>query len=805
MKLFTTTLVLTTLSVVLAFGQASDLPFVDDMKYQRELLDSDPALMQKHLENQEALRKHAEAYAKHGSAARGEAYVIPVVFHVIHEGGPENISDEQIEDAVRIMTRDFNAWNPDTAEVDSFFKDRIGNAEIEFRLAKKDEFGNPSSGITRHFSDLTNNAGENVKREIVSWDRSMYMQIWVVASISGGAAGYTFYPGSAPSARNDGIIVLHDYVGSIGTGSARRSRTLTHEVGHWLNLPHCWGSTNSPGDTIVNCSAGMDDGVSDTPHTAGWRSCNLNGHTCGSKDNVENYMEYSYCSKMFTNGQAVRMRAAVTSPVGERNNLITGDNHNNTGIVGIQVADWKKNKTVICAGEAVTFTDNSHYDQNNWDWTFEGATPSSSTDENPSVSYPEIGSYSVSLTAGDGIDQVSNSRLNEIHVLPKEGFFTPYNESFENPFYVEERWLILNGEELSGMGWRTDFSVATHGVNSLVNQNFGGNAGRVDEMICHPMDWSAFESAELRFHMAFRQRTQDDNDKLKVYVSNDCGATWNLRWVKSGTSLGTGQPLNSTFIPNASEFVEVIISEFLEEDMVENVLVKLEFESGGGNDLYIDDLLFSGIYHGIPVLNFPENGADSIDANVLIDWKPILGMGGYEVQLDTTPLFGSSILLEEYKPYLDVTPWNEDTELQTSDLEPGETYFWRVRSYFNDTAGAWSPTWSFTVSPTGEGLDFEQPAEPDPSVGLEATKISPEWSIYPNPADQGNSVYLIGPSNPDNILVMDASGRIVRVETKLVQEGEHSTKYSLDGLKAGFYSVLIDHRDLRKVYKLVIQ
>jgi hypothetical protein len=27
-------------------------------------------------------------------------------------------------------------------------------------------------------------------------------------------------------------------------------------------------------------------------------------------DNVENYMEYSYCNKMFTNGQKNRMRAA---------------------------------------------------------------------------------------------------------------------------------------------------------------------------------------------------------------------------------------------------------------------------------------------------------------------------------------------------------------------------------------------------------------------------------------------------------------------------------------------------------------
>ena len=32
-------------------------------------------------------------------------------------------------------------------------------------------------------------------------------------------------------------------------------------------------------------------------------------------DNIENYLEYSYCSKMFTPGQKSRMRAALVSSV----------------------------------------------------------------------------------------------------------------------------------------------------------------------------------------------------------------------------------------------------------------------------------------------------------------------------------------------------------------------------------------------------------------------------------------------------------------------------------------------------------
>ena len=35
-------------------------------------------------------------------------------------------------------------------------------------------------------------------------------------------------------------------------------------MGHWLNLPHTWGSTNEPG-LASNCTT--DDGVTDTPNT----------------------------------------------------------------------------------------------------------------------------------------------------------------------------------------------------------------------------------------------------------------------------------------------------------------------------------------------------------------------------------------------------------------------------------------------------------------------------------------------------------------------------------------------------------
>ena len=46
----------------------------------------------------------------------GTIYYIPVVFHVLHMNGSENISDEQIYDAIRVLNEDFSGSNADVDE-----------------------------------------------------------------------------------------------------------------------------------------------------------------------------------------------------------------------------------------------------------------------------------------------------------------------------------------------------------------------------------------------------------------------------------------------------------------------------------------------------------------------------------------------------------------------------------------------------------------------------------------------------------------------------------------------------------------
>ena len=99
-------------------------------------------------------------------------------------------------------------------------------------------------------------------KQLIRWPRNKYLNVWVCEDAAG-AAGYTRYPQWVQGApEEDGIVIQHNYTGSIGTSNAYRSRTLTHEVGHWLNLRHPWGNSNNPG-LAENCE--QDDLVTTHP------------------------------------------------------------------------------------------------------------------------------------------------------------------------------------------------------------------------------------------------------------------------------------------------------------------------------------------------------------------------------------------------------------------------------------------------------------------------------------------------------------------------------------------------------------
>ncbi|HMC98353.1 MAG TPA: hypothetical protein VKG92_11895, partial [Flavobacteriales bacterium] len=68
-----------------------------------------------YLEYEAALRGELQELMRNNRSERGgmTVYTIPIVFHVLHLRGTENISNEQIQDAVRILNEDYRRLNAD--------------------------------------------------------------------------------------------------------------------------------------------------------------------------------------------------------------------------------------------------------------------------------------------------------------------------------------------------------------------------------------------------------------------------------------------------------------------------------------------------------------------------------------------------------------------------------------------------------------------------------------------------------------------------------------------------------------------
>ena len=233
---------------------------------------------------------------------------IPVVVHVLYHTPDQNVSKAVIDNMINALNRDFNKRNSDTANIPAAFKPYAVAMGFEFKLATSDPKGVGTSGIVKKYTPVqywlsddkmkfNSSYGDDV------WDSKSYLNIWLCNLKD--VLGYSTLPGM--DIKKEGVVISFDNIIDTKhtTPTVNDSRTLVHEVGHWLNLYHIWGDGY--------CG---DDKVDDTPKQSTYTPGCPSGSrisSCGSSSSGDMYMNFmdftdDICMNMFTNGQRKRAR-----------------------------------------------------------------------------------------------------------------------------------------------------------------------------------------------------------------------------------------------------------------------------------------------------------------------------------------------------------------------------------------------------------------------------------------------------------------------------------------------------------------
>ncbi len=339
--------------------------------------------------------------------------LIPIAVH--YQNLNMNTADQQCLidlaiEQINILNEDYSGTNADISTwqgVQPTYFPGINNGEgcVEFRLAIANHPTNSGLQNGEYAITFNQSSGDNAP----GWNN--YINIFV-RDAGGGILGYSPLGGQG---NTDGVVITPTAFsrgsGCAGAGGGsvipqapyNLGRTLTHELGHFLNLRHVWGNNGGCND---------DDLVNDTPvSNAPNYGCTQNGfQSCQSNDLHMNYMDYSNdaCMYMFTEGQITRMENYINNNL---QNVV-----NNSDVFDFTptapVASYEASDVDGCAPFVATFADNSTNAPTSWSWSFPGGQPASSTSEiPPSVTYENPGTYNITLvvTNAEGTNTYESS------------------------------------------------------------------------------------------------------------------------------------------------------------------------------------------------------------------------------------------------------------------------------------------------------------------------------------------------------------------------------------------------------------
>ena len=553
-------------------------------------------------------------------AITATVYEIPVVIHVIEraDGSNFDLLNDRIVRQIEILNEDFGRTNKDTVSTPPVFQPVAANTEIQFVLAKQDPNGNPTNGIVRlrgsknSYSVLSH---KELLRYESYWSPEHYLNMYVLDTQS--FLGFASFPvTSLDGVTNrtsdfilDGILIDYQYFGENSTTPTFESfgRTATHEVGHYLGLRHIWGDGDCRFDDFV-----ADTPVADKSNLRLSSPCTFpsnDNKVCSTAEMFQNYMDFTddVCMNLFTEGQKIRMRRvlensprrttlvsspALTAPVRFKDNLAVMDINtpkhfecSSSIVPSIQVINLGNNP--VTSYDIVMSIDGSQAQLIN-------KTTSLDEFESENITFsPELIAttpadikYTISNVNGTTDGDITNN-TKTISLSGTSSVPLPFYENFESS-------VQLLGNVGASFPWEiapAPKEVPTNHalqLKAFQSASFSGENAIIKTPV---FDLTEVTSGNLIFSYSHAVVPQSFYDGLAIKVSTDCGEVFSdVIFNSYGPDLSSAPETPSSFIPqNSSEWRTDTISLTPYRNM-DGVQFAFVGQSGGGNNIYLDDI-----------------------------------------------------------------------------------------------------------------------------------------------------------------------------------------------------------------------
>lgn len=356
---------------------------------------------------------------------------------------------------------------------------------------------------------------------------------------------------------------------------------ISHEIGHNVGAPHTHACAwNGDGTMIDGC--GPEAGYPQNPN------CPI-GPLPPSGGTV-----MSYCHLI--GGVGIDLGEGFHPQVAD----LFMDEVSNATCLGpcnsdIPTADFGVVATDLCEGATVQFYSLASENTTDWDWSFPGGSPSSSSDEHPVVTYNNAGNYNVTLEVTSAAGETDELELSNYIAVDNNGSEILVYEDFENGLGD------YSVDNPAGPGFETTSTTSgsTYGESVLWLDNFNNTNGAFDDLLSPSFSLLAYNSATLFIDYAVTRRS-GVSDSLVVYASRDGGTTfeWVVGFFEDGNeSYSTHFNTSSSFVPESAEewclespghsCLAIDLSDFTRED---DVQFRIRNKHMGGNNLYIDRL-----------------------------------------------------------------------------------------------------------------------------------------------------------------------------------------------------------------------